>query len=337
MRGLVDSDRVRRIVPVMGAPVVSRVRRLASRVHNEVLWDVQANVVTKFSWDREKIVNEAAWLLQSLDAGAVRVLSVNDDAGSASYSMEYVPGATVAALLTHGAFTPARYWESFFAVMPEFLRRLHASAEVDQEVRDAACEAMYLTKTQQRLEELVRQGGPVEWDTELRVNGQTLPSLTRVVECLPELDRDAELTRAPRFVRVHGDLCPGNMFFTPGGGVTLIDPRGSFGPAGVLGDPTYDLAKLAHSFIGGYDAIESGHFRLGRDTSDFHVDVAERPAKACRDLIDHLVGDYGISRERVSAVHALAMLSLAALHQEDPNRQRAFVVRGLQLFEGVFR
>ena len=70
---------------------------------------------------------------------------------------------------------------------------------------------------------------------------------------------------------VHGDLCLSNILYDLRSRVCkLIDPRGSFGAAGIYGDPRYDVAKLYHSIYGLYDFI----------TNDlFHVEIERQPRR----------------------------------------------------------
>ena len=69
---------------------------------------------------------------------------------------------------------------------------------------------------------------------------------------------------------IHGDCCFSNILCginpisnTPV--IRFIDPRGSFGAPGIYGDPLYDIAKLRHSYEGGYEFIISDKFILNYD------------------------------------------------------------------------
>ena len=58
----------------------------------------------------------------------------------------------------------------------------------------------------------------------------------------------------------HGDLCFSNILFdVETGAMKLIDPRGKKQEDDVILPLHYDLAKLSHSLLGGYDYIMSGH------------------------------------------------------------------------------
>ena len=75
-----------------------------------------------------------------------------------------------------------------------------------------------------------------------------------------EVDRLAENVQG---CIVHGDLCLSNILYDLRSRICkLLDPRGSFGAAGIYGDPRYDVAKLYHSIYGLYDFITNDLFHV---------------------------------------------------------------------------
>ncbi len=69
---------------------------------------------------------------------------------------------------------------------------------------------------------------------------------------------------------IHGDCCFSNILYginplTNIHVIRFVDPRGSFGNVGIYGDPLYDIAKLRHSYEGGYEFIIYDKFSLGYD------------------------------------------------------------------------
>ena len=126
---------------------------------------------------------------------------------------------------------------------------------------------MYLGKTRKRLESmsapdellaLVRHAGPVT------INGREVPNIPALWDRLEtEVDRLAENVQG---CVVHGDLCLSNILYDLRSRICkLLDPRGSFGAAGIYGDPRYDVAKLYHSIYGLYDFITNDLFHVSID------------------------------------------------------------------------
>jgi hypothetical protein len=62
---------------------------------------------------------------------------------------------------------------------------------------------------------------------------------------------------------IQGDLCCSNILYDPGTSlIKFIDPHGEFFEEGYYGEPRYDLAKLLHSFHGGYDFLLHEMYQL---------------------------------------------------------------------------
>ena len=86
---------------------------------------------------------------------------------------------------------------------------------------------------------MVRPSGAVT------VNSRQVPNIPALWGRLQgEVERLAENVQGSV---VHGDLCQANIHDDLRSRVgKLVDPRGSFGTAGIYGDPRYDVAKLYH-------------------------------------------------------------------------------------------
>ena len=117
---------------------------------------------------------------------------------------------------------------------------------------------------------LVRHAGP------LSINGrrvQNLPALWDRITA--EVDRLAENVQGSI---VHGDLCLSNILYDLRSRVCkLLDPRGSFGVAGIHGDPRYDVAKLYHSVYGLYDFLTNDLFHVSVAGDEIRLDIRARP------------------------------------------------------------
>lgn len=152
----------------------------------------------------------------------------------------------------------------------------------------------------------------------------------------------------------HGDLCPGNIVMrSPLTTVdeseltlALIDPRGSFNgeDLSVIGDRRYDLGKLVHALVYGYDLIVEGWrdvswystleevnvtFKLWDESGSYHAPNRLK-------LYDELVGlslsagETTIDSPQTHAIAGLQLLTCAPLHVEDPSRVVALIVAGMR-------
>ena len=111
----------------------------------------------------------------------------------------------------------------------------------------------------------------------------------------------------------------------------LIDPRGSFGNAGIYGDIRYDVAKLYHSIYGHYDLIVNDLFDLEMDgqkvsltvrTQHRHGEILERFQEVFFPTFD---------RKEITLITGILFASMPALHYDAPRRQVAMYIRSLEI------
>ncbi len=120
-----------------------------------------------------------------------------------------------------------------------------------------------------------------------------------------------------------------------GGICRLIDPRGSFGTAGLYGDPRYDVAKLNHSARWLYDFITADLFSV-TDNGDFAYELQIYHRTYHRDIADVFsdvfLRDYSASE--IDLITGLLFASMIPLHADRPERQLAFTLRALEILNG---
>jgi hypothetical protein len=199
-------------------------------------------------------------------------------------------------------------------------------------------EEMYLGKTRKRLENLegpsellalVRHPGPVT------INGREVPNLPDLWDRLEgEVGRLAENVQG---CIVHGDLCLSNILYDLRSRVCkLLDPRGSFGTAGIYGDPRYDVAKLYHSIYGLYDFIVNDLFHVSIDGGNVSLQIRSRPQHQQIQERFEKVFFSEFDRREVLLITGLLFASMPALHYDAPRRQLAMYARALQLLGEAF-
>ena len=120
----------------------------------------------------------------------------------------------------------------------------------------------------------------------------------------------------------------------------MVDPRGyvADGHPTIYGDIRYDIAKLYHSVIGEYDTIISGIYTLEGDTSTDLVINFPRTAQLLeRQAVfrQRAFGGIGIPDSAAEPISVLLFLSMLPLHEDRPDRQRAFLANALRLFQGL--
>lgn len=306
---------------------------LPSRPQNQLVWNTDTGRVTKRSQEKNAILAEASWF-EALGADtdlAPTYFGMRTGDTWASYELEYLAWPTVSHSMLHT-------WTNsdlplFLRELDAFLDRLHIPAppSYTQDVRRDACRTVFLDKTLSRLSDYEPVAPRQLWRDGISVNGQALPPLSRVRDLLPELVPSSPVLTPSGFRRIHGDLYPGNILYhAADSSIKVVDPRGLFGSRGIYGDPLYDLAKLTHSFVGGFDYLVAGRFQLARDLSELNLELPEETSAVFTAWLPSILEKYRIAPEALSLAHALVLLALPAQHAHNHSRANALAIRGLQ-------
>ena len=311
--------------------IETRRRLIESRNFNTIHVD-DLGVLHKESASAEDLGNEIGWYLSvpaAVHPLVPRVFGHSITPERVSLSLEYFPVPALSELYLYASVHPEVWEYALGRILDLWWRTFHATRGRD-EAQAAKTLAMYWAKTERRLAQSAQQTELPEG--EVRLNGRLLPAwpdlrgrLRAAVE---------EVAARPHWSLVHGDFHFGNILFDFNSGqVKLVDPRGSFGGPGCYGDARYDLAKLLHSFHGGYAHLAGGMFELRRTGGDAfelcYFGGADR---------EHLLGcfkawlaQHEVSFAEIELIEGLLFLSLLPLHAEDRERQLAAYLIGRQL------
>lgn len=310
---------------------VSRRQVLQERAFNSLSFDDRLGTIRKSSENRAKLIDEINYVrLLPAEVAALfpRIVRSSTEWDDPWVELEYYGYPTLTELYLFERLQPS-VWSGIFRRLSDVLGIL---AEHPRPVAPSALQDMYIGKTRRRLEQCrsIPHMAELVGAERLVINGverTNLPGLLDAAE-------DAVATQAGGAIGaiVHGDLCFSNVLFDVRTGVCkLIDPRGSFGDVGIYGDQRYDLAKIHHSVIAGYDHLVAGLFRLTVDGADVDLRVHETNAQLAvqRQYEDQFL-DVG-SSEQIELITGLMFAGLPALHSESPERQRALYVRGVEM------
>ena len=304
------------------------------RHFNNLCYDPEKGQVTKTSTKVEQFRHQVRWYKQvpdELSAFLPRIFD-SSDGELPSITMELLSIPTLSDLYVTKRLAPGA-WNGVvrtIANIQEKLSRLCFKTNLAPQLASS----VYLDKTRTRLEEFANQD-PLAFDYKVRTISRDL-KLKVVFEELEQFVQRMGLLDIDSVSPIHGDFCFSNLLFDPKARlVKMIDPRGEFGIPGIYGDPRYDLAKLAHSYSGGYDFLVSDRFevRLGTDgyiEFSSEMDSYHRKVRSIFESV--LLNDTRLYRE-VQAIQALLFLSMLPLHVDKPERQRAMLATGFRLFD----
>lgn len=312
------------------------------REFNEL--DIDFRRIRKSGRDGAKIRAEADWfehLPASLRSYTPALLGqgLRSD-GRPWYSLEYLPLPTLHELYVFGSLASGT-WRGILGACAEFLvdcRQTARAMSGAPVAGEPALRDLIARKTDERLGAFLRQRG-MSAGARWRYAGTPLPPLEEIARITAQaVGGDPARHRSI----VHGDFCFTNIFYDfRTQRVRVIDPRGSLDGRhnSVLGDWRYDLAKLSHSLVGGYDHILAGRYRLeGFDERDARLEFPEDDAFGRqRELADAIVVESMTPWDtEIIAIVVHLFLSMLPLHSDRPDRQRAFLANALRLFHDHF-
>ena len=205
------------------------------------------------------------------------------------------------------------------------LSRLH-QLEPPRPATAADCEACYLSKTFERLDQ-VRALIPLAGREVICINGF---QCRNVLFMRGRVEQEVRALFPREFCLIHGDCTFSNLMFdTFDMQAVLIDPRGYFGSSRLYGDVDYDWAKLYYSLCGDYDQFNLKRFSL--DIREDGVELSIR-SNGWSDMEDYfferIAGESG-GRRKIKLLHALIWLSLTTYVWDDYDSICAAFYNGL--------
>jgi hypothetical protein len=288
--------------------------------------------VNKRSSQTDKMRAERSWyeaIPAPLKLYTPTLMSTFDGEGEAGYEIEYLPLCNLSELFVFAAL-PLHQWRRIARSSAAYLKacRSHEGEKIDTSL-------LYREKTWARLDQYSKDTG-LSLDEPFTLNGTEIGSLRSIVEQVL-----AHYSFEKRSAIMHGDFCFSNILFDSRMGlIRTIDPRGGIevDKPSVFGDPDYDVAKLYHSFRGGYDLIIAGHFTLEEDSPyrlQFDLPLTTRQVKV-GDVFEEELGAAGLPHgNQPLASTVLLFLSMLPLHADRPDRQKAFLANALRLSQSL--
>jgi hypothetical protein len=316
-----------------------RTHVLGTRECNHLDIDEMRGLITKRGRNREKLLQEINYynrLPKELTVYFPRLLEAQLGK-EVSYTIEYYGYKTLSEYLVFYE-VPRSVWQQvltkILCIHKAFAAREQPLVEADR-VYD-----FYWNKTEQRLQDRGRLSaiGSLLDAEGVLINGAWHPGWHAFRPAL-----EARLRRIAARCRptlIHGDLCCGNILYDPRTSlIKFIDPRGEFFEEGCHGDPRYDMAKLLHSFHGGYDFILHEMYQLTA-LDGGRYEMALLRSESARDaesvLFDVLAGTTAYDVTDLKLLEALLFLTMLPFHCDDGKRQAALYLRGLMLLKEAF-
>lgn len=284
--------------------------------------------VLKASDNLGKMRSEAAWfndIPAHIATFTPVFLGEREVNGMLGYATANTYLSTLANLAVFGDLK-TNTWKSILGACAEFLRECRKV--VPEEPLRLTPDQYFESKTRARIEEFSRSEVGSRLLSCRRIDGRASPSIQEILDVTNEIIRSKD--RGPECM-IHGDFCFSNIFYDfRSASIKVIDPRGELpdGTRSIYGLQSYDIAKLAHSIIGGYDLIIANYIRceihgdsMSTDASYFESPRWQRLAAVFADSEIAAIH----STQTLNAMLVHLFLSMLPLHADRPDRQAAML------------
>ena len=314
---------------------VSKQMLLKARYFNSLRFDRSLEIVTKTSENTSKLINEIEWYKQipnDLSKLIPKIIDF-DQSKKPFLKLEYIKHPTLAELWLYSDFS-SKLWveilENLFKILKQFNEHPKFVSVDDYNL-------IYKTKTEERINDLISSNEYfkriLKEDT-LLINGKKYHNWSVIKKQIELKIRD--LYHEQDNCLTHGDLCFSNIFCNfKNKDFKLIDPRGKWG-SDMYGDLKYDVAKLRHSIVGGFDTITNGLYSTslsGNNQITVKIFKPKNYQEICAHLDNLIKSKWNL--DEIKLIEGLLFISMLPLHKDHFERQLAFYSIGIQRLNEV--
>jgi hypothetical protein len=315
----------------------SKLRLISSRSFNAVSVN-ESGVLIKSSSNFTKLKDESNFILaipSDLSIFFPRIIEgfTYDSANKrGSYAMEFYGYPSLAELQLYWDLKD-EVWERVFADLKKVVSQFRKER---YSIGLGAFNNFYTGKIERRVNEFYHSLNPdfqyVTTD-DLVINGVICLGYSKLKDKL--FKRITDLYEEKDFGITHGDFCFNNILYDVSHRlIKLIDPRGSFGEncKGLYGDVKYDLAKLLHSAVGGYDYLVNNLYKLELNGNVINYKILFKDnSRIIEKRAKELVTDLGYSFKDIMLIVGTLFISMPPMHADSNSRQKIMFIHGLKI------
>jgi len=308
---------------------------LKARYFNSLQLDNSSKIVTKMSENAEKLINEIDWYKKIPDEISELIPKIVDSEISDKpfLKLEYVGHPTLAEIWLYSELSND-FW---FKIIEKLFETLDKFNKYSENVTLQEYNSIYFEKTVERVNELINSDNlfkKIFSQEFIFINGKKFRNWHLIKDQL-ELKINKLFDKEDNCL-IHGDLCFSNILYdSENENFKLIDPRGKWGHD-VYGDIKYDVAKIRHSIVGGFDTITNGLYSAIYDEMDGIITDVYKP-KNYDDVCEKL--DLRIKErwdlDKIKIIEGLLFISMLPLHKDHFERQLALYSIGIQRLNEV--
>ena len=309
---------------------------LKTRYFNKLQFDDLGENVVKTSTNNEKLIDEINWYktIPNEISDLVPKMLDSSTVNNPFIKLEYIKHPTLSELWLYGEFS-ANFWKGIIKDLFNIIQRFK---KYNHQVTKQEYNSIYFKKTLNRINELVETNDLFKKIFEnnfVFINNKKFKNWRLMKDEIKEkinimFNKDDNCL-------IHGDLYFSNILYDSENGIfKLIDPRGKWGD-NTSGDIKYDIAKIRHSIIGGFDTITNGLYSakyLGENRIEYKVFKSKDNQIAGNELDSNIEKNWKL--DEIKMIEGLLFISMLPLHSDNPERQLAFFCIGIERLNEIF-
>ena len=309
---------------------------LKARYFNSLEFDDLAKIVTKKSKNKEKLINEINWykkIPKEISKLVPKILD-SDVSDNPYIKLEYIKYPTLADIWLYSNFS-SDFWVK---IIDDLFEIIHEFNRYYEDVTIQEYNSIYFEKTIQRIDELIKSNDlfkEIFHENFILINGKKFKNWP-VIKDEIKLKING-LHKKEDNCLIHGDLCFSNILYdSKNKNFKLIDPRGKWGQ-GISGDIKYDIAKIRHSVVGGFDMITNGLYSATYDEKNgvkFDIYEPKNYQVICQKLDSQIKQNWNL--DEIKMIEGLLFISMLPLHKDNLENQFAFYSIGIQRLNEIF-
>jgi len=291
--------------------------------------EIKKNTVIKESVNKEKIIDEFNFLSNIPEAMKNYYVTVSDlkvQENLAQYSMNKVNGLDLSMEFINNGLSSK--------MLSSIFNELKVYFELIQNYTGSQNETTYdflVNKNHTRLSELKAWNGYQQLN-EFARNHTPFSCIDSLFDSANRLLKNSKTElNSTKAVISHGDLCFSNIIKDDDQlRLIFIDPRGGK-ISNNYRSPYYDLAKLCHSLLGGYDHIVNGIAEI-KFNNDMLANIKfGQDMDKHKELFQSFVASLSLSYFLVRKVEISLFLSMLPLHTESSKKVSMLMLRASEL------
>jgi len=293
-------------------------------------------IITKIS-SNEKLRDEIEYYKSITDNNSIyfpRYMGSNYDGENYALDLEYYCYKNLGDFMIYEPFD-LRFWEKTSESIQDMMESFSQNSKTGN--YNSLVDSMYVNKTEHYYKELVdgfklftsmSKFDTVYFNGVAYLNFENIwDDVKKKVESFDELDS---------LGMIHGDFCFSNILCGVSEKINVpvlrcVDPRGSFGEQGIYGDRRYDLAKLMHSYQGGYEYIIYDEFKIEKNgwpgAMRFDSSFSNQNLNKIEDVFKS--NSYFYTPE-IKLLQGLIFIGMCSRHYDSLDRQTLMYLQGIK-------